>query len=651
MMERSNLFFCHTDPDERRTVIFGWYENNHHPEMYLRDSKGRLKWFPPASQGLDPFADPGGPSYAMQYAMIRQQMQQEEWMRFHAPPTGDQVHFQTKAPAEYVAVRPPVSMGQRISIGHNPTGRSFNEGNYLPFGSGPAPRPHLELPHPSPRLAAHVIRNPTPTPPMPRNVRSAPTPNEEDFPPDGNVSCMNTLFGAQVKQHHRSVSGTMLCNQAYPLSTPELDIKLPSHYHMARLMPDETNNTAVPIPESTKPSNPESTKPSNPMQLFLCNGVRGPPKKFDYSFKPAMPQCHGNSDVFYDALQEETLGTGPPVEQDVLSVHDSFDDKTFLMDVDIVTSQPQRKKKGQWRENIARGKSRKDKKALESTIEECRPPVESMDSIEAARKSPNENLVVNLTVQRQPIPYVHEPPPKVVEELDILSEDSKDAMYASVTNRKKPSPINVFHQFSDPTGAFISPTDIIQKIASEDIFPSPVRVLENKVYMTPNQEYPIEPKSVSFPEKEPHWKSRSRRPKTGSKSKSRRGKSSKKVRDAELSAKDQAALAQSIREICLRATPELNGEDYPSFDEPKDGQGSDIRPGRDSPDSETSGSGGENKQHVANEEEKRERRSKKEKLKRSAAVKPLIWKESKDVKHRSALQNRDRPDDVSNQRE
>jgi hypothetical protein len=53
---------------------------------------------------------------------------------------------------------------------------------------------------------------------------------------------------------------------------------------------------------------------------------------------------------------------------------------------------------------------------------------------------------------------------------------------------------------------------------------------------------------------------------------------------------DHAALARSIREICLEATPELN--EYPSFDEPRfDGESS----------LETNSSGGENKPIVAND--------------------------------------------------
>jgi hypothetical protein len=622
--------------------------------MYLRDSQGRLRWFPPAAQGLDPFADPGGQSYAMQCAMMRQQMQQEEWMRFHAPPTGDQVHFQTKAPIEYVISRPPVSMGHRTSMRGDPSVRPFHNGNHSPvFGSGPSPRAQFELPGPSPRVAHQETRNPAPAPSLSRNDRSIPQQQKIDVPVAPSVSCMSTLFGAQVKQQHQNDSRTMLCYQADRPSTPELDIKLPSHYNLNRFVRDETNSPVVPTSETTRLS--------NPLQIFQCNGVRGPPKKFDYSFKPALPRCHGNLDVFYDALQEETPVADPPVEEDVLSVHDSFDEKTFLMDVDIVTPSTQRKKKGAWKDKIAGGKTCKEKnttdqnspepivedkvvpqhkEALEATIEECRGPVNSRDSIEAARESPpTKNVVINLKVQRQPVLAVPEPARKVLDESDILSEDSKDAMYASVTNRKKSDPVKLFQQHSGHA-AIISATDIIQKIASRDIVPSPMTILENgEINTTPEQEY-MEQESAFIQERKPPRKQRSRHPKTRSKSKSTRGKSCMKVRDTKLSATDQAALAQSIREICLKATPELNGEDYPSFDEPKpkDMQGSKTQPGRDSPDSEAfDSSGGENKQQVGNEEKKKKRRSKKEKSRRSSSVKPSSTK--KEVNDNNSVMN------------
>jgi hypothetical protein len=347
-------------------------------------------------------------------------------------------------------------------------------------------------------------------------------------------------------------------------------------------------------------------------------------------------------------LQDEATLSDPSVEHDALSVHDSFDDRTFLMALDVVTPQPQRTKNSAWKEKFARekpckgtdtadncsteliveNKNPKPKEALEPTIEKYLESVESRDTIEAARResSPNKNLVINLKVQRQAAPPVHDPPSKVVGELEILSEDSKDAMYASVTNRKKTDPGNVAHHHTGPV-TIISSIDIIQKIPSQDMDRSPEKKIENSESNTTfEKKHSIEPKSASLQEREPSRKLRSGRPSAGNKSKSKSKKPVKKVRDADLSAKDQATLAQNVRDICLRATPELDGEDYPSFDEPepKDLPGSKTRPGRDSPASEMSG--GENKQIVANEEKKKKSRSKKEKSKRSSSVKPSTRK-------------------------
>lgn len=606
--------------------------------MYLRDSQGRLRWFPPAAQGLDPFADPGGPSYAFQYAMIRQQLQQEEWMRFNAPPVGDQVHFETEVTptTEYVAApaRPLVSMGHMVAAGNDP--RLLNNGNYQAFGPGlgPTPRPHFELPVPSPRAAAFVGRNPAP-PPSPLSSwadRSAPKKAKKAVLPAAatNVSCMNTLFGAQVSQQHPNVSGIMACNQVDPTNL-DFDIKLPSHYNMDRFV------EAIAAKSPTNSSN--STKLSNPMQVFHCNGVRGPPKKFDYSFKPKLPECHVNTDIFYDAVQEENPGSDPSAGADILSVHESFDEKTFLMDIDVVTPPPQRKRKGTTKKKIARRKTPqpileenevpRPKNVFKPTNEEYRDLVESRDSIEATREpaSPPKQQTT-LKVPRQPVEVTREAP-RVVEEPEIESEDSKDAMYESVTNRKKPDPINVPQLYTGPA-AIISPKDVVQKIASRDIIPSPETVPDSsETKTTPQPEPGLESEVVPLRARarKPSSRSRSCQPKTRSKSKSKRSESVQRETKAELTATDQAALAKSIREICLKATPELNGEEYPSFDEQPKDDPKDLRPGRDSPASETSGSGGENKQQVANKEEKKKRRSKTEKAKRSSSVRPSSRKE------------------------
>jgi hypothetical protein len=633
-------------------------KGDQHRTMYLRDSQGRLRWFPPAAQGLDPFADPGDQTYAMHHAMIRQQMQQEEWMRFNAPPAGDQMHFDAgAAPTEFApaASRHPVSMGTMISMGNDP--RFFNNGLYPPNGPGamPFPRQQFQLPSPSPRGETGAFAGgplaPDQMPLSPRkNNRTPPSKSKMAvLPSDTNVSCMNTLFGSQVKPQYPNVSGIMACNQVDPPFNPEVDFKLPPHFNMDRFASGASKKT----PENTT----GMSKLSNPMQVFHCNGVRGPPKKFDYSFKPKLPECHANRDIFYDALEEESPGSDPPAPEDILSVHDSFDEKTFLMDVESPAPLPPRKKKSTPRKKVTRRKTRKSKDPKENLspepimeerepkslkvgvdpMQESREPesLPSRDSIEQNRDlldSPQKTTkvvaldtqktpVVALKVHKQPVCAIRQAPEVVPPEIE--SEDSKDAMYASVTNRKKPDPVHVPHQYTGPA-AIISPKDIVQKIASRDFVPSPETVPANQSRDPPAEEAHVGKMAQEAPveERKPPSRSRSCRPKSRSKSKTRRSKSAKKIRVTELTFTDQVALAQSIRQICLEATPELNGDEYPSFDEPKPKDGEqEGQPGRDSPATESTGSsGGENKQQAANKEEKKKRRSKKEKSKRSSSV-------------------------------
>ncbi|KAG7353824.1 hypothetical protein IV203_003179 [Nitzschia inconspicua] len=621
--------------------------------MYLRDSQGRLRWFPPASQGLDPFADPGGHSYAYQQALIRQQLQHEEWMRFNAPPVGDRVHFDAGVPTG--PRLPPMSMGHMISMQHEP---GFFQTSQPPaFGLGAIPSPRANLDHltPSPR-AAVALAGGSPAqvklPLSPRKiaqVSSSKTMNPV-LPAAPNVSCMDTLFGSQVQHQYPNVSGIVACNQFDPPSDQGFDIKLPSHYNIDRFV------------DAARKISDESSSPRklpNPMQIFQCNGIRGPPKKFDYSFKPKLPECHANTDIFYDALEEESPVSDPPVPEDILSVHDSFDDQTFLMDVvdKGAVQLPPRKKKSTPRKKVARKKTRQgeepqEKKSPLRTVEETRkatsfePFMEprepeqspSRDSIEQNREltdSPIKNMLnTSLKIQSQPPVAPLQAIPKEILEPDIESEDSKDAMYASVTHRRNPDPFNVSQYYSGTLG-IVSPMVAVQKIASREIVPSP----ETTPPVVASRDPPVAESLLQpmIPEQPPNEggkspsRSRSCKPKSRSKSKPRRSTSEKPSHHIDFNATDQAALAQSIREICLKATPELNGEDYPSFDEPKPKDGKLAAcAARDSPDSETTGSSGaENEQQVANEKRRKKRRNKTEKSKRSSSVRPSSSRKEK----------------------
>lgn len=574
-------------------------------------------------------------------------MQQDEWMRFNAPPVGDHIQFDTAAPTPYATgvpptgpLPPPMSMGHMISMQNDP--RFFNNGRSpVVFGQGMAPshRAHFDVPAPSPRAAVAFGGRtvaPPPTPLSPRQSdRAALSKPKAAIPATTNISCMNTLFGGQVQPQNSNFSGSMACNEVDPPTNPDFDIKLPSRYTMDHFA------VGVATKKPVDPSNGTS-KFSNPMQIFHCNGVRGPPKKFDYSLKPKLPECHVNNDVFYDAVEEENLdGTNSPGSpEEVLSLHDSFDDKTYLMDVVDPSSAvlPPRKKKSTPKTKVTRKKT-KSKKAQENTflpetiLEEREPqttsfsqyfesrdpePITSRDSIETFRN------MTDSPVMKEPVaPHKVQkkldviPFPALLEEMlepEIESEDSKDAMYASVTHRRKPEPINISQQRNVPAG-IRSPTDVVQKIGSRIIIPSPETIPPYEEVM----DSPVVKASARATAPRETTRSRSSKPSSRSKSKSRRSKSVvKRTKDINFTATDQAALAESIRQICLEATPELNKEEFPSFDEPTSRE----QPGRDSPASQTTtSSGGENQQEEANKEKKKKKKSKKEKSKHSSSVK------------------------------
>jgi hypothetical protein len=69
---------------------------------------------------------------------------------------------------------------------------------------------------------------------------------------------------------------------------------------------------------------------SNPMQIFHCNGVRGVGQRFDYSEKKTSKSgSHRRS----SGRKKKNEHLPPPMDE--ISIHDSFDDQTFVLDSDV----------------------------------------------------------------------------------------------------------------------------------------------------------------------------------------------------------------------------------------------------------------------------------------------------------------------------
>ncbi|KAL3914798.1 MAG: hypothetical protein SGILL_005950 [Bacillariaceae sp.] len=605
--------------------------------MYLRDAQGNLRYFPPQAQGFDPFMDNRGPVQAMPQMMIRQHMQQDEWTRFNAPPPNESMHYQAEQRQHNMAPSPraaPMSMGHMIAMQGDP--RFFNQGMRAP------PPPVMVEPGCFP---AHV-----PSPMNSPNGRSQSRMQEYEAAQPG---CMDTLFGSQVKSDKKASD---------PPTDTAFGIKLPSHY--SKFMASEgTKNKEKPSPMG------------NAMQVFHCNGVRGPGK---FTFQPKMPQCHGGA-TFGKAASKTTSNGDPPVDD--ISVHDSFDDKTFIMDMDVVAVPPHKKK------------GRRKKTSRQKSMSKIKEEVKPKDSLEEIRE---QNSAYE-SAEEGFAPAVQElVQPKATSE----SEDSKNITYEEVvatkTRRSKKQrdtvsagPVISIASHSPETVPSDNAVD--SELEEASILPGAVQKVNDQVAMERQQAQMealaalqaaqqqhlsrVSPETVAgmsmagvsvggYVEMErqkaqrealaalqalqqaqalqqeqqdalmaaygppPRTKSRSRKPK--SQTHSQLVRAAGPSGNNGFTAQDQALLVQNIRDICLRATPELDAR-YPSFDEPEPKDGAPTKPKSkskkkredrtSSPElSEVSGtSNGENKQSAANKsaankEKKKKKKSKKENL-------------------------------------
>eukprot|EP00532_Pseudo-nitzschia_australis_P011932 CAMPEP_0168214210 /NCGR_PEP_ID=MMETSP0140_2-20121125/5227_1 /TAXON_ID=44445 /ORGANISM="Pseudo-nitzschia australis, Strain 10249 10 AB" /LENGTH=705 /DNA_ID=CAMNT_0008141153 /DNA_START=41 /DNA_END=2155 /DNA_ORIENTATION=- len=240
--------------------------------MYIRNAQGQLMWVPP-TQEFTP-ATQITRKQAIQNC-IRKQLQREEWMRFNAPPPEDDLHFHDQNSYHD---------GSTISNNcHNnavPVANSTliaNHGNILYRGQ----QPYNQMDPPIPR----VIHSTPPTtypitspgnvdigsngmaPSYRNNVYRPPYNDtnavEEGLIPDPGayISCMSILFGSRIKSQRTNPSTRKTGFTAYDplnISTSEVEIDDDLQSHSVRPRRSGKNNA------------------------FLCNGIRGPGKKFDY---------------------------------------------------------------------------------------------------------------------------------------------------------------------------------------------------------------------------------------------------------------------------------------------------------------------------------------------------------------------------------
>ena len=201
-----------------------------------------------------------------------------------------------------------------------------------------------------------------------------------------NVGCMNTLFGGTMATPKNRKAGSNT-------TTAEVDfnINLPDHYknfmknddspNLMGTMKDEkgrnekeeshddrsknhvSDNPIHTNPQSERQEIVTSTKSNNPMaafqchgggrnvlddntkttvldpSMFHCHGVRGPPKKFDYSCTPRVGQ------ITYNSMQRQGKGNTGHYNRDLpdldeMSFHDSFDEKSYVLDTNMFGPPP-----------------------------------------------------------------------------------------------------------------------------------------------------------------------------------------------------------------------------------------------------------------------------------------------------------------------
>ena len=226
-----------------------------------------------------------------------------------------------------------------------------------------------------------------------------------------NVGCMNTLFGGTMATPRNRKAGTNtmgMTSNHMDSTTAEVDfnIKLPDHYkdfmkndnspHLMRTMKDGkgqgeneeshddrsknlvNDNSINPDPQSERPEVVTSMNSNNPMaafqchgggrnvlddntkttvldpSIFQCHGVRGPPKKFDYSCTPRVGQITNN-------IQRQGKGNTGHYNRnlpdlDEMSFHDSFDEKSYVLDTNMFGPPPT------LRQKVGRVQPKKNKK-------------------------------------------------------------------------------------------------------------------------------------------------------------------------------------------------------------------------------------------------------------------------------------------------
>jgi hypothetical protein len=283
-------------------------------------------------------------------------------MRFHAPPSGDQLHY-VRHEQYYSGPVPPPPAHMMPPVGHMPM---YNGMQRMQIHHHQQQQMYTEPP--IPRVITPVTHTREEGPPSTvvfspsmmssdesrsRSVSQYHNDFEEVAAP--NVSCMNTLFGSSVKTQHRNESrvssmAAIRCHQLDPSTAElELSIKLPDYYT------DHLKSTGVNVVEedSVGPSLEASVVGSpmvaNPMQAFHCNGVRGPGKKFDYSCTspgiggqaipaplPAkgllaeLADKEGIVDPSTSAGLANQTTDSPSAGQ--ISPHDSFDNNSYLVE-------------------------------------------------------------------------------------------------------------------------------------------------------------------------------------------------------------------------------------------------------------------------------------------------------------------------------
>ena len=254
--------------------------------MYIRDAQGQLRYIPP--QGVAPVEPQMAHRQAIQNH-LRNQIQQEEWNRFNAPPPEDNLYHQdqqqrfTEPPSPYFRdqqqhfAEPPSSyfqdQQQHFTEPPSPFSNSMAPGGNAPMFANhgnmiyPGQQTYNQADPPIPRVIhstpdqrySHTTHNnissPLGSPVGFSNTRSmqysnAKTANEE-FDNDVDIGCMNILFGSASKPNHNN-----------------------------EMSPDR-NTVSIRCNRlniSTNCVRPEGTN------AFQCNGIRGPGKKFNYSY-------------------------------------------------------------------------------------------------------------------------------------------------------------------------------------------------------------------------------------------------------------------------------------------------------------------------------------------------------------------------------